>query len=323
MKQKICLPIELPELAKVEEQLYAEIQSTPGFLGEICKYMLKAGGKRLRPTLVLLSAKCHQENVSPKVICAATAVELIHLASLIHDDVIDNSSSRHGKPTINQLWDNKVAILAGDKLYAKAFDILAKNGLYNILNLVVEAIEDMCSGEIEQALDSFNLEQEENSYYNKISKKTGKLIAVSCQSGSLAGEADEETALSLRNYGLNLGYAFQITDDILDFTGEEEILGKPVGSDLKQGTLTLPIIFLLHNPNHRSWVQNILKEKNISSTNRQKIIEALLSTGTLQKAKDIAYSYAEAARNCLHNIPATIYKETLQEIALLAIDRSC
>jgi heptaprenyl diphosphate synthase len=254
MPQKLKLPIVLPELKIVEEELYKVIADTEGAAKDVCLYALQAGGKRLRPTLVLLSNKCFNGDIIPgDIIPAAVAAELIHLASLIHDDIIDNSQMRHGKKSVNTHWDNKIAVLAGDNLFAKAFKVLSKNRLYDVLELMVEAIEDMCSGEIEQAMDSFNPAQEEESYYRKISKKTAKLLAVCCQAGSLISLTGKDYASSLREFGLNLGYAFQITDDILDLTGQKKELGKPTGLDLAQGTLTLPMLSLLKNPKYGDW----------------------------------------------------------------------
>lgn len=321
MAQKLALPVKLPELETVEKQLEEIINETQGPAGEICSYMLKAGGKRLRPTLVLLSARCFADTAPPQAVTAAVAAELIHLASLIHDDIIDNAGSRHSKPSVNSRWGNKIAVLAGDNLFAKAFGLLSKSKLYNVLELMVEAIEDMCSGEIEQALDSFNAEQKEENYYRTISKKTGKLIAVCCQSGSLSSQAGEEHSLALREYGMNLGYAFQIADDILDFTGKVNVLGKPTGLDLAQGTLTLPMLNLLKNSRYSAWVKKVLQDKQFNETTRQAVVDALLESGALEEAKAVALAFSQSARSCLCKVPANIYRDTLEQLTLTAVER--
>lgn len=321
MASKIMIPVELPEMAQVEENLYRIMLDAEGPAGEICAYLLKAGGKRLRPLLTLLSARCFSPQIPPPAITTAVAAELIHLASLIHDDIIDNADKRHGKLSLNARWGNKIAVLAGDYLFAKAFKILSQQGLYQVLELMIEAIEDMCNGEIEQALDSFNYDQEEESYYRKVRKKTGKLIAVCCQSGSLTGGAGAEEALCLRNYGLNLGYAFQIADDILDYTGQKETLGKPTGLDLAQGHLTLPLLNLLQDQAYGPWLKKILATKKLDETTRQAILEALWESGALKKAQAAALAFSQEACHCLEKLPPSRYRDTLKELALKAAQR--
>lgn len=321
MASKIMVPVALPEMAQVEEKLYKIIQESQGPTGEICTYLLKAGGKRMRPMLTLLSARCFCPKIPPAAITTAVAAELIHLASLIHDDIIDNADRRHGKLSLNARWGNKIAVLTGDYLFAKAFKILSQGGLYKVLELMIEAIEDMCSGEIEQALDSFNASQEEANYYRKIRKKTAKLIAVCCQSGALTGGASEENALSLRSFGLNLGYAFQIADDILDFTGKKEVLGKPTGLDLAQGNLTLPVLNLLKDETYGPWLKKVLLTKKLDEITHQRILEALIDSGALKKAQAAALAFSQKACHCLESLPSSPYRDTLKELALKAAKR--
>lgn len=323
MAQKLKLAIELPELTIVEEELYKVIADSDGPTKDICLYALQAGGKRLRPTLVLLAGRCFNEGRTPKeIITAAVAAELIHLASLIHDDIIDNSEMRHGKKSVNSCWNNKIAVLAGDNLFAKAFKILSQNRLFDVLELMVEAIEDMCSGEIEQAMDSFNPEQEEESYYRKISKKTAKLLAVCCQAGSLVSSSGKEFAANLRDFGLNLGYAFQITDDILDLTGQKKELGKPTGLDLAQGTLTLPMLNLLKNPQYANWFKTVLLEQKNSTEVISELKRVMTESGALQYAMEKAIAFSQAAVASLKNLPSNDSKETLSTLALKVVERT-
>jgi len=323
MAQKFELALDLPELAMVEEELYKVIADSDGPAREVCLYALQSGGKRLRPTLVLLAGRCFNEKNLPKeIIPAAVAAELIHLASLIHDDIIDNSEMRHGQQSVNSRWNNKIAVLAGDNLFAKAFKVLAQNRLFDILELMVEAIEDMCSGEIEQAMDSFNPEQEEESYYRKISKKTAKLLAVCCQAGSLVSSEGRGYAQNLREFGLNLGYAFQITDDILDLTGQKKKLGKPTGLDLAQGTLTLPMLNLLKNPAYGNWFKTILLEQKNSVEVIEELKKVITESGALQYALEKAKAYTQAAIACLESLPANRSKETLSTLALKIVERT-
>lgn len=322
MAQKL-LALRIPELQTVEEELYKTIADSDGPAKDICLYALQAGGKRIRPTLVLLASKCFsREQVPLKAIPIAVAAELIHLASLIHDDIIDGADSRHGKLSVNSRWGNKIAVLAGDTLFAKAFEILSRYGLHDVLELMVEAIKDMCSGEIEQAMDSFNPDQEEDGYYRKISKKTAKLLAVCCQSGSLISAPGREYADTLREFGLNLGYAFQITDDILDLTGEKEKLGKPVGLDLAQGTLTLPMLTLLKNPDYGTWFKRIITEQKQGAEIIMELKKVMVESGALQYAQEKALAFSQAAIALLDTIPNGESRDILSQLALKAVKRT-
>ncbi|GAW90865.1 polyprenyl synthetase family protein [Calderihabitans maritimus] len=311
----------LPELYQVEENLHQAVASAEGPVAEMCSRVLRSGGKRLRPMLVLAAGKCFGP-VSPGMIKVAVAVELIHMASLIHDDVIDVSSTRRGRPTLNACWGNRVSILTGDFLFAKAFRLLVENQLFDVLRLVTRTVEDMCEGEVEQVIGEFDINQTEENYFSRIRKKTANLIAMCCQAGALIAEKDQEKVEALYEYGLNLGCAFQIIDDILDFIGKPEQLGKPAGLDLAQGNLTLPVLALLRDPFHRSWLQKELLQDKMDGELRQRIVEAVISSGALAYARAVASYYQKKAKQALAVLPVSQYRNLLMNLAELVLVRS-
>jgi heptaprenyl diphosphate synthase len=275
-------PVLLPELLIVEEELHKTIAKAQGMIRDSCSQLLASGGKRLRPLLTLHSGMCFGP-LNTATLQAAVAAELIHMASLIHDDVIDHSELRRGQPTINSQQGNLNAVLTGDYLFAEAFKILSSYQLMDSMNYLVEAIQSMCTGEVEQAHDQFNFSITINDYFERIAQKTGILLASSCRSGAATAGASIGDIERLGTYGMYLGYAYQIIDDLLDYTGNPEQTGKPVGSDLMNGNITLPMIYLLNNPLYGPWAREILKDK-ITSQSLNKIIQALISSEALDEA---------------------------------------
>jgi heptaprenyl diphosphate synthase len=235
-----------PLLQAVEARLQEMGSDQAGALGVYAGHMIRAGGKRLRPLLVILCSGIDDPVCQP-LIDIATAAELIHTASLIHDDILDQAATRRGIPTLNRLQGNHTAVLAGDLLFATAFGLLARAHCSGALAVMTDAIRDMCQAEIEQKEALFQFSVTEGMYLSRIEKKTASLLAACCSAGALAGGQAPEAVASLAAYGRNLGLCFQITDDLLDFTGDSATLGKPSGSDLAQGILTLPVIYLLNN----------------------------------------------------------------------------
>ncbi len=309
-----------PEMAEVEAALYHAVGSSRGSIGKMCFHLLESGGKRFRPLLVLLAGRCFGPP-STGLITTAAAAELIHMASLAHDDVIDRSENRRGKPTLNALWGNRTSVLSGDFLFAKAFSLLTDSGQFNILSLMVEAIQDMCEGEVEQALLDFNPNQTEQDYTERTIKKTAKLIAACCQSGAIIGQAEAPLVSALEEYGLYLGLAFQIADDILDYTGDPDALGKPVYQDLAQGNYTLPVLYLLRNKQERQWLTQILSEGTLNPTTTEQITDVLKNSGALDYTYAKAYECRDRAKAALQTVPGSPFKEVLLNLADLALSR--
>jgi heptaprenyl diphosphate synthase len=248
------------------------------------------------------------------VIDIAAAAELIHTASLIHDDIIDQADTRRGVSTLNSIQGNHTAVLAGDFLFATAFGLLANCRCPGALTALTGAIRDMCQAEIEQKETRFHFSVTENAYLSRIEKKTASLLAACCYAGAQAGDHVHETVASLAAYGRNLGLCFQITDDLLDFTGDSATLGKPAGSDLAQGILTLPVIYLLHNSvfEHGSEIgvpdpelerlQEIVQSNNCSPQDQHYITQAVRNTPALHQAHQKALYFAREAAGCLSGI---------------------
>lgn len=313
--------LQFPELLFVEDQLQIVLSKADGLIQQTCVSLLQSGGKRIRPLLTLYSGMCFAP-LNPLMIQAAVAAELIHMASLIHDDVIDESATRRGKPTINSLYGDHAAILTGDYLFAEAFNILSTHQLLDSMKYLVGAIQAMCDGEVNQAGEQFSISVDTKHYFSRIAKKTGILLAACCQSGAiLAGAFPEELAL-MRDYGLNIGYAYQITDDILDISGDTESLGKPVGADLVNGNITLPILYLLDNPIYGNWLREIMKTRKISRQGVQSIKEALICSGCIEQAYATATQCICDAKASLDKIPRSPYRSTLVHLADSILQRT-
>ena len=302
------------ELLFVEDQLQLVLNKADGLIQQTCVSLLQSGGKRIRPLLTLYSGMCFAP-LNPLMIQAAVAAELIHMASLIHDDVIDESATRRGKPTVNSRYGDHAAILTGDYLFAEAFNILSTHQLLSSMTYLVEAIQAMCHGEVNQADEQFSSFVNTQDYFSRIAKKTGILLAACCQSGAiLAGALSEEMSL-MREYGINLGYAYQITDDILDISGDTKALGKPVGADLINGNITLPILYLLNNPIYGNWLREIMNTRKVTGLGLQSIKEALICSGCMEQAYATATDCIDKAKSSLDTIPPSPYKSTLLNLA--------
>ncbi len=236
----IYLPIQ-KDLDKVEREVNRSLKTEDPLLGDIYEHILLRPGKKIRPALVLFSAGINDSQVTT----LAAAAEIIHIATLIHDDVIDEALLRRNQTTLNRKWGNEIAVLAGDNLFASAFFILTGSVGREVMRILSRAAERMCVGEIGQISHKFDLDLKEKDYLEIIAEKTGAFMAACCQAGALLGGKDNKSVEILERYGLNFGIAFQILDDCFDLTGEEGEQGKSLGSDMKKGKLTLPLIYFL------------------------------------------------------------------------------
>ena len=329
---KIYEPIQ-QDLAKVEDTMksvsQADLSWLPkqlahdlrdsGKLAELLTHSLKGGGKRIRPALTLLSGKFYNYDLD-YLLPMATAVEIMHTATLVHDDAIDNSPVRRGRPTINKTWDDDTAILLGDYLFAKAGELTATTQNLQVIKLFSQTLMTITSGELAQSFSAFNLEQTRQHYLHRIISKTASLFSLATESGAILSQAQGNSAKVLKDYGYNLGIAFQIVDDIMDFIGTEEEMGKPVGSDLAQGTLTLPAMFLFErypedNP-VKELFQNRDKQKNIKLA-----IGLVRSSSIVQECYQFASDYcAKACRN-LNQLPDNASRQSLINLANYVVVR--
>jgi len=302
-----------PGLGAIEDKISRVIASRTELLNQLSAKLLKAGGKRLRPALVMLSAAfkpCNAEDV----ISVAAAVELIHMASLIHDDIIDGASVRRGKETINAAAGNRAAVLIGDYLFAAAFNILSAGRQYEVLRLMTWAIKEMCEGEIKQAAQVFDYSQTEDDYFERIHKKTACLLSASCQAGAIISGLEQNYIGLMGEFGRNIGCAYQIIDDILDYIADTERLGKPVCSDLSQGIITLPLLHLLQHEKYGPRLKRMLEKRILSEKELSAVQKIVLDNGGIDYAYSRAGSYIESARSVLRRMPAASSRDILMRL---------
>jgi geranylgeranyl pyrophosphate synthase len=319
---QIYAPVQ-QDLNKVESQLKAVCQVDFTRLAELLSYTL-SGGKGIRPVLTLLCGKLYHYDLE-RLLSMATSVELLHTATLVHDDAIDNSPVRRGRATINQLWGEERAVLLGDYLFAKAGEFAALTGNLRVIRLFAQTLQIISRGELAQTFDAFNLEQTRDHYMERISGKTAALFSLATESGAVLGQTPEESVAILREYGFNLGIAFQIVDDLLDFTGTEEEMGKPIGSDLAQGTLTLPAMLLIEHHPQNNPVVELFKNRDMADAEKQKKIQKAIKlirgSEITKKCLEAASDYCLKACSRLELLPDSPSRQALKDLADLVISR--
>jgi heptaprenyl diphosphate synthase len=303
------------ELQSVENELRNIVQARYQILTETSTHLLNAGGKRLRPALALFGAKFYSFDLE-RVIPLAATLELIHMASLVHDDVVDASMTRRGKPTVKAMWGNRISTHIGSYLFAKSLILISK---YEDTPLISEVLSDtsvqMCQGEIIQISSSFDIEQSLKNYFYRIKCKTALLIAASAQLGAVACGADRSVYLPLRRYGHNIGMAFQITDDILDMIAEQRQLGKPVGGDLRQGIITLPVIYALNRCKDKKHLADLVTKVEKTDDEVNEALDIVRNCGAIEYSFNIANKYIMKAKNELKDLPDIPTRRTLGRAA--------
>ncbi|TYR76457.1 heptaprenyl diphosphate synthase component II [Rossellomorea vietnamensis] len=312
MKFKMIYSFLKADIDLIEKELKQAIDSRSPLLNEASLHLVEAGGKRIRPVFVLLSAKFGRYDIH-SIKNVAVALELIHSASLVHDDVIDDADLRRGRPTIKSQWDNRTAMYTGDYIFARSLEYMTKIQNEDAHKILSNAIVELTVGEIEQIKDKYRFDQDLKDYLRRIKRKTALLIAVSCQLGAISAGAPPHIHKKLYRFGYNVGMSFQITDDILDFTASEEELGKPAGSDLLQGNITLPVLFAMQEP----W----LKEKiiRVDETADQEyltsVIEDIKRCGAIEQSHELSSRYLKKALKELEGLPKNGANKTLRDIA--------
>jgi octaprenyl-diphosphate synthase len=310
------------DLRKVEEEFGLQTVSSVRPITEIGQYLQEGGGKRLRPSLVLLSSRmCGYEG--PAAIRLGAVVEMIHTATLVHDDVIDEADTRRGRPSTNSRWGNHMSVLAGDWLYMQAFNVSLAERNFKILDLLIRLTQVMVEGELLQLTCLRRIGVTEEEYLELAYRKTACLFSACLRLGGVLARKDEVEENGLGLYGINLGLAFQLTDDVLDFTSSAEVLGKPIGSDLREGKVTLPLILLLQKctPQEAAKVSRVLEEGGFQSVSFEEILELIERYQTLQAARERAQDFAEKARGFLEGFPASPYKDALLSLPDLIVER--
>ena len=310
------------DLEKVEREIGLESVASVEAINYINQYLQTGGGKRLRPILVLLSGKMLGD-ATPTLIRMAAVVEMIHTATLVHDDVIDLAKTRRGRPSVNVVWGNHTSVLAGDWLYMQAFQVAVRERNFPMLDLLINLTQMMVEGELLQLERIGKIAVTEADYMELIDRKTASLFAACARLGALSAGAAEAVEMQMGDYAWNLGIAFQLVDDILDFTSREKILGKPVGSDLREGKVTLPLIYALETaePEERKMVETVLADGNYDQVPFSKIVHILNRHKAIERAQARAQVFTEKARSIIAGFPASPYQRALFSITDMVTTR--
>lgn len=312
---------QIPELAEVEQHIDAVLNRCHSRFAPMVEQVKNFRGKRFRPIMVLLSAKA-VGNPTPKHAALGAVMELIHTATLIHDDVLDEAMIRRFAPTINALHDNYTSILLGDWIFSQAFSLASTLENLRINHLLSESACRICEGELNQGMDRGNFGLEESTYFENINGKTAELIAACCKVSAILAKAPEDQVQHLENFGRKVGMAFQIADDLLDLWGDEDRTGKSLGTDLQQGKLTLPILHALRQPQSERVLAILRNPPKDSQKARASLIPLLETAGSLDYAKQIARDLIHQAKMELSNLPATVWRNQLTTMAEQAIARN-
>ncbi|MFQ5924630.1 MAG: polyprenyl synthetase family protein [Dehalococcoidia bacterium] len=307
------------DMAEVEESLKAAGKVDLPWMVEPLGYVMESGGKRIRPALILLAGKFYHYNPE-QLIPMATAIELFHTATLVHDDAVDKSLVRRGRATVNSLWGEGIAVLLGDYLFASSAELVSSTGNLRVVRLFAQMLMTISSGQLRQLMSAYDWQQDREDYYQQIGSKTASLLSLATEAGAILSQAPEEGIEALRIYGHELGMAFQIVDDILDFIGEEEEMGKPVGSDLLQGTLTLPAILLRERYAADPVLREIF-EKTGDQAGVERVIEMVRNSSIVQECYKIADSFCAQARHALEGLPDNPSRRSLLDLADYVIER--
>ncbi|WP_339227973.1 heptaprenyl diphosphate synthase component II [Oceanobacillus sp. FSL K6-2867] len=303
------------DLDRIESALHKSIQAEHPVLRNASVALLDAGGKRIRPVFVLLAGQIGNYDAE-RIQKVAVSLELIHMATLVHDDVIDEAELRRGKPTIKSVYGNRVAMYTGDYILARALELVTSIKDAQIHQLLSKTLVEVSVGEIEQIKDKFKWDQTLRDYLRRIKRKTALLIATSCKLGAIASGLSERDAGKLYRYGYYIGMSYQIIDDILDFTSSAKELGKPAGNDLLQGNITLPVLYAMKNQSFNKLLKEIFKNPNtVNDIDMQLIISELKKTQAIKLAYETSDLYLHKALKSLDSLPASRAKQTLQDIA--------
>ena len=311
------------ELAQVEEEFERQARSNVQVIDFIGDYLRSSGGKRVRPALTILSNYAvGGAGGRYNSIRMATVMEFLHTATLVHDDIIDSADTRRDRPTINAVYGNQTAVLMGDWLYMSAFETSLAERSLPILDILTAVTRKMTEGELLQLELLGRTDVGEMAYLDVLQRKTAYLFSACCEVGAILGQASDSQKAALRDFGLNLGTAFQLTDDLLDFTATDEALGKAAGVDLLAGKVTLPLIYLLESdPQVRSKVQTVISDGSYETVSRNELLEAVERVGGLERARARADEFAEAARTALDVLPDSDYCEALRSIPTYVLER--
>jgi octaprenyl-diphosphate synthase len=314
------------DLKRVESKIAAESVASADAVTAIGQYLQSAGGKRLRPALLLLSAKLLEgdgRETSPAAINLGAVVEMVHAATLVHDDVIDAAETRRGRPSTNMTWGNHTCVLAGDWLYMQAFQIALRERNFEILDLLIGLTQIMVEGELLQLERIGKIDISEADCMELVDRKTARLFSVCAQLGVLAVRGGAGAREKLGEYAWNLGMAFQLVDDVLDFTAREKTLGKPVGGDLREGKVTLPLVYALERatPEERKLVGAILRQRNYETVPFARVLVLLEKYDGIERVRERAQTFTDKARRIVSEFPDSPYQRALMAVTELVTER--
>ena len=310
------------DLLEVEIALKAESKAAFPLVNDINEYLHNSGGKRVRPVLLLLAAKlCGFEGKSTLIL--GSVVELIHVATLVHDDIIDDANVRRGKPSVNVTWGNQVTVLMGDWLYMTSFRQALELRNFRVLDILIDITREMVEGELIQLEQQGRLDLTVEEHLEVCRRKTAHLFAGCGRLGAILADVEADQEDKLHEYGHALGMAFQLTDDLLDYTSTEDTLGKPVLKDLVEGRTTLPIIHLMQRASseEKEFIRDVVENQNFDLQNKQRIIDLVQASGALEESQTRAQEFVLQAKNALSAFPDSIYRDALLSLAELVMDR--
>jgi octaprenyl-diphosphate synthase len=310
------------DMTKVNETILAQLDSDVNLINQLGFYIISGGGKRLRPLLAVLSARA-LDYQGQKHTTAAAFIEFLHTATLLHDDVVDESNMRRGKATANAMFGNAASVLVGDFIYTRSFQMMTSLGSLRILEVMSDAVNVIAEGEVQQLINCNDPETTESVYMQVIYSKTARLFEAATQIGALLTESPEEIEVAMQNYGKYLGTAFQLIDDVLDYTADGEEMGKNVGDDLAEGKPTLPLLYAMQNGNEEqsSMIREAIEKAN-GMDKLEQILAVLDETGALEYTTQKAHDEADKAIAELAVIPDSEYKQALIALAHLAVQRN-
>lgn len=308
------------ELSDFNSFFKNELSSDKKLLDYALRFILSQKGKKIRPMLVLLSAKL-SGLISERSFRGASLVELLHTATLVHDDVVDEAEKRRGLPSLNKIWGNKISVLVGDFLLSKGLMIAVSHNEFDFLKTITNTVKRMSEGELLQIYKAKKLDIDEEIYFKIISDKTASLFSTCCEIGAISATDNSEKITALKNYGEYLGISFQIKDDILDFIGKTKIFGKVQGGDIKEKKLTLPLIYALANSDSSKRKSIIKKIRSGNSANIKEIIDFVIESKGIEYSQKIALEYSGKAKNCLNIFEDSESKMSLIKLVDYVIDR--
>ncbi|MDB9938621.1 polyprenyl synthetase family protein [Candidatus Thioglobus sp.] len=309
------------DLVMMDEILVNRLDSNVDLISQMSQYIINSGGKRIRPLLLLLCARAtnYKGDYHHSM---AVVIELIHTATLLHDDVVDSSSIRRGHETANELWGNAPSVLVGDFLYSRAFEIMVEPNSMQIMKILSKATNQISEGEVLQLLSIKNANVSQTEYFEVIERKTACLFKAACQIAGILAESNKNVINRLGSFGMHLGNAFQIIDDTLDYESNSSVIGKEVGDDLSEGKVTLPMIYALENTkgSEKATLSNAIT--NADSSNIDNIINILLSVNAFEYSRKVAKNESTKALKFLEVIPNSEYRSALQLLCELSLDRN-